>query len=127
MQLKARQFPIKGGCKMLSSHTGHLTEARSTLIKTFSIVFFLNLHHTYDWQKSNEQRTKSTEQRAKSDEQRAESNKQRVKSNEQRAKSNKKRTKSDAQQAERNKQRAKSNKQRETTKKFSLKILKLVI
>ena len=79
---------------MLSSHSGHLTEASSTLIKTFSIVFFLNLYHTYDWRKSNEQRTKSKEQRAKSNEQRAESNKQRVKSNEQRAKSNERRAKS---------------------------------
>ena len=73
---------------MLSSHSGHLTEARSTLIKTFSIVFFLNLYHTYDWRKSNEQRTKSNEQRAESNKQRVKSNEQRAKSNERRAKSN---------------------------------------
>ena len=48
-----------------------LTEARSKLIKIFSIVLFLNLYYTfitYDGPKSNEQRAKSNKQRAKGNE-----------------------------------------------------------
>ena len=58
------------------SRSGILDEATSTLIKTFSIVIFLNLYYTfrtYDGQKSNEQQVKSNEQRAKSTEQQARS------------------------------------------------------
>ena len=42
---------------------GILAEATSTLIKQFSIVYFLNLCYifiTYEWLKSNEKREKSS-------------------------------------------------------------------
>ena len=74
---------------MLPSLSGILTEATS--IKTFLVVFFLNLYYTfiiYDRWKNNEQRAKSNEQRAESKEQWAKNNEQQVKSNETRVKSN---------------------------------------
>ena len=93
---------------MLPSCSEILAEATSTLVKTFCIVFFLNLYYafiTYDGRKCSEQRAKSNEHRAKS-------SKQQAKSNEQQAKSNKQQVKSNEQRAKRNKQRAKSNEQR---------------
>ena len=75
---------------MIPSRTWILAEATSRLIKTFSIVFFLNLYYTFitcNGRKSSEQRAKSNEQQAKSNAQRAKNNEQRAKSNEQRAKS----------------------------------------
>ena len=94
MWLIVEQLPIRVDGEMLPSRSIILSEAKSKLTKTFSVVFFLNLHYTfltYDGPKSNEQRTKSNKQRAKSNKQRAKSNEQQVKSNEQRAKSNKQR------------------------------------
>ena len=108
---------------MLPSHPGILAEATSTLIKTFSTVFFLNLHYTfitYDGRKSNKQRAKSNAQSAKSNEQRAKSNEQQSKSNKQRAKRNGKRAKSNEQPAKSNEQPTKSNEHRAASKKFSL-------
>ena len=96
---------------MLPSRPGILAEATSTLIKTFSTVFFLNLHYTfitYDGRKSNKQRVKSNAQSAKSNEQRAKSNEQQSKSNKQRAKRNGKRAKSNEQPAKSNEQPTKS-------------------
>ena len=101
---------------MLPSCPGILAEATSTLIKTFSSVFFLNLHYTfitYDGRKSNKQRAKSNAQSAKSNEQRAKSNEQQVKSNGQQAKSKK-------QPENSNEQPTKSNNHRAPSKKFSL-------
>ena len=73
---------------MLPSRSKILVEATSTLIKTLSIVIFLNLYHTfitYDRPESNKQQAKSNEQRAKSNELREKvtSNEQKVTSNEQ--------------------------------------------
>ena len=101
---------------MLPSRPGILAEATSTLIKTFSTVFFLNLHYTfitYDGRKSNKQRAKSNAQSAKSNEQQSKSNKQRAKRNGKRAKSNE-------QPAKSNEQPTKSNEHRAASKKFSL-------
>ena len=84
---------------MLPSGSWINTKATSTLIKTFFIVFFLNLYYTlitYGGRKSNEQQAKSKEQRAKSNKQQAKSNEQWAKSNEQRAESNDQRAKSSA-------------------------------
>ena len=99
--------------------SGILAEAPSTLIKTFSIVFFLNLYYvfmtdekTYDGRKNNEQRANTNEQRAKSNKQRVESNEQRAESNEQQAEINE-------QPAKCNEQRAKSNEQRAMSKKLN--------
>ena len=66
---------------MLTLRSWILAEATITLVKTFSIVFFLNFYYTfitYDGPKGNEQRAESNDQRVKSNEQRAKSNKQRV-------------------------------------------------
>ena len=65
---------------MLLSRSWILAEATSTLIQTFSIVFFLYLYYTY-----------ITYGKRKSNKQRAKGNKKRVKSNEQRGKGNEKR------------------------------------
>ena len=68
---------------MIPSRTWILAEATSRLIKTFSIVFFLNLYYTFitcNGRNSSELRAKSNEQRAKNNEQRAKSNEQRAKS-----------------------------------------------
>ena len=106
--------------------SGILAEVPSTLIKTFSIVFFLNLYYafmtdekSYDGRKNNEQRANTNEQRAKSNKQRVESNEQRAESNEQQAKSNEQQAESNEQQAKCNEQRAKSNEQRAMRKKFN--------
>ena len=64
---------------MLLSPSGILAEAKSTLIKTFSIVLLLLLYYTfitYNGRKSNKQQAKSNEQRTKSNKQRTKSNKQ---------------------------------------------------
>ena len=93
---------------MLPSHSGILAKATRTLVKTFSIVFFLSLHYTFvtdDEEESNKQQVKSKNQKVKSYEQRLKNSKQRAKSNV---------------------QRAKTNEQRTTTKKFSL-VLKMLI
>ena len=79
---------------MLPSGSWINTKATSTLIKTFFIVFFLNLYYTlitYGGRKSNEQQAKSKEQRAKSNKQQAKSNEQeqKVTSNEQKVTNNK--------------------------------------
>ena len=73
---------------MLSSRSGILAEAISTLIKTFPILLFRNSHYTFrthDGRKSNEQRAKRKEQQAKSKVQSAKRKEQRVKRNKQRA------------------------------------------
>ena len=108
---------------MLPSRPGILAEATSTLIKTFSTVFFLNLHYTfitYDGRKSNKQRAKSNAQSAKSNEQRVKSNEQQAKSNEQQSKSNKQPAKSNEQPAKSNEQPTKSHEHRAASKKLSL-------
>ena len=77
------ELPIKAELRDTPLRSGILAEVSSTLIKTFSIVFFLNLYYafiTYDGRKSNEQRAKANEQRAKANEQRAKTNEQRAKS-----------------------------------------------
>ena len=73
---------------MISSSSGILVETASTLIKTFFIVFFLNLYYTlitYDGRKCNKQRANSNKQQAESNEQRPKSKEQRAKTNEQQA------------------------------------------
>ena len=72
---------------MPPSHSGILAKATRTLVKTFSIVFFLSLHYTFvtdDEQESNKQQVKNKKQQVKSYEQRLKNSKQRAKTNEQR-------------------------------------------
>ena len=73
---------------MLSSRSGVLAEAASTLIKTLSIVFFLKLYYTfitYDWRKvtGHEQIITSNEQKVTGNEQKLRAT---IKNYEQRAK-----------------------------------------
>ena len=63
---------------MVPSRSIILSEAKSKLIKSFFVVFFLNLYYTFIGSKSNEQRAKSNEQQVKSDGQRAKINEQRA-------------------------------------------------
>ena len=63
---------------MIPSRSIILSEEKSKLIKSFFVVFFLNLYYTFIGSKSNEQRAKSNEQQVKSDGQRAKINEQRA-------------------------------------------------
>ena len=92
---------------MLPSRPGILAEAKSTRIKTVSIVFFLNLFFPNIGVTSKEQKVTNSKQKVTSNEQKLTSKEQKVTSNEKKLTSNEEKVTSNEQKVTSKEQQAK--------------------